>query len=264
MSVRARLSSLTLAVTLASPLAAALDPTPLHAQADSTAQVARPWIGWGDARLLGAFAVATAATMPFDARLATWVRRPSAQRSRVLRDGAHAFNTAGDPGSLIAAVALFGAGRVAGSRPLAQLGLHATEAIVLAGSMTTAGKLAAGRQRPNVEGGDADDFAPGRGYQAGRSSFPSGHATVAFAFASSVTADLRARGAHSATYVGPLLYTGAALVGAARMYDNKHWASDVLLGAGIGTVAGRITVAFAHAHPHGWLEGLAGRSEARR
>ena len=38
--------------------------------------------------------------------------------------------------------------------------------------------------------------------------------------------------------IGPLLYTGAALTGVSRMYNNRHWTSDVLVGAGIGTFAG--------------------------
>jgi membrane-associated phospholipid phosphatase len=35
-----------------------------------------------------------------------------------------------------------------------------------------------------------------------------------------------------------LLYGAATLTGISRVYDHKHWASDVLLGAGIGTVSG--------------------------
>jgi len=58
--------------------------------------------------------------------------------------------------------------------------------------------------------------------------------------------------------VGPVLYGGAAMVGLARMYDDKHWASDVVLGAGIGTLAGVETVAFSRVHAHNRIERMLG------
>jgi len=33
------------------------------------------------------------------------------------------------------------------------------------------------------------------------------------------------------------------------MYHNKHWASDVMLGAAIGTFSGQKIVQYSHAHP---------------
>ena len=42
------------------------------------------------------------------------------------------------------------------------------------------------------------------------------------------------------------MYGGATLVGMSRMYHNKHWASDVLVGAAIGTFAGQKVVRFTH------------------
>ena len=50
--------------------------------------------------------------------------------------------------------------------------------------------------------------------------------------------------------MAPVLYGGATLVGLSRMYHNKHWASDVVLGAGIGTFSGIKIVRYSHAHPH--------------
>ena len=49
--------------------------------------------------------------------------------------------------------------------------------------------------------------------------------------------------------VGPLMYAGATAVGLSRMYHNKHWASDVVIGAAIGTFSGRKVVQYAHGHP---------------
>ena len=44
------------------------------------------------------------------------------------------------------------------------------------------------------------------------------------------------------------MYGGATLVGLSRMYHNKHWASDVVLGAAIGTFSGRKVVQYSHVH----------------
>lgn len=49
--------------------------------------------------------------------------------------------------------------------------------------------------------------------------------------------------------IGPLMYGGATMVGLSRMYHDKHWASDVVLGAAIGTVGGQKVVQYSHAHP---------------
>ena len=54
-----------------------------------------------------------------------------------------------------------------------------------------------------------------------------------------------------ATYygIGPALYAGAIAVGASRMYENRHWASDVIMGAAIGTFAGTKVVRYHRTHP---------------
>lgn len=255
-----RVAALVAAVTLARAV-------PAQPTADTLAipaHAARHGPAHRDVATLGAFAAATLVALPFDATITEAVRDPGPQRSHLLHQGAHAFNLAGDPGALVTGVALLAIGRVAGAHGTASLGLHATEAVVVAGTITAAAKLLSGRQRPNVEAGDADDFTPGRGYRPGRTSFPSGHTTVAFAFASSVATELRARHARGARVIGPMLYGAAALVGAARVYDDKHWTSDVVLGAGIGTVTGHATAMLGRRHAPRWLDGLAGRSADAR
>ncbi len=62
-------------------------------------------------------------------------------------------------------------------------------------------------------------------------SFPSGHSTVAFAFASIV-------GAEHAWYYGVGAYALASFVAFSRMNDNKHYLHDVTAGALIGTTYG--------------------------
>jgi membrane-associated phospholipid phosphatase len=45
------------------------------------------------------------------------------------------------------------------------------------------------------------------------------------------------------------MYGGAALIGLSRMYENRHWASDVIMGAAIGTFAGTKVVRYHRTHP---------------
>jgi membrane-associated phospholipid phosphatase len=68
-------------------------------------------------------------------------------------------------------------------------------------------------------------------------SFPSNHATQAFGIASVIAAHYDSR------WVDAAAYSLAALVGAARIYDDVHWTSDVVAGAVIGTATGRFVVA---------------------
>jgi membrane-associated phospholipid phosphatase len=56
------------------------------------------------------------------------------------------------------------------------------------------------------------------------------------------------------------MYGGAALVAVSRMYSNKHWASDVMIGGLMGTFAGLKVVKYHHTHPNNrvdrWLLGV--------
>jgi membrane-associated phospholipid phosphatase len=89
-------------------------------------------------------------------------------------------------------------------------------------------KGVAQRDRPNESDG-AFEFDGG-------SSFPSNHATQAFAVASVIAAHSGSR------WVDGAAYGIAALVGASRIYDDAHWLSDVVAGAFIGTATGRLIV----------------------
>ena len=89
-----------------------------------------------------------------------------------------------------------------------------------------------GRERP-IKSNGRTVFRPG----SSNDSFPSGHATEAFAVASVIA--MRSPG-----WVLPTIaYTAATLVAFDRMNDRVHFASDVAAGAVLGTAIGRILVA---------------------
>jgi undecaprenyl-diphosphatase len=67
--------------------------------------------------------------------------------------------------------------------------------------------------------------------QPATSSFPSGHASAAFCAAALLSED---------DQLWPLYYGLAVLVASSRVYVRDHHASDVLAGAAIGAVVGRV------------------------
>jgi membrane-associated phospholipid phosphatase len=102
------------------------------------------------------------------------------------------------------------------------------------GSLTTSVfKGIAGRARPNSGLGPHHWNLFG-----GDQSFPSGHATGAFAFASVIA------GHYDSPWVATTAYTIASLVGVARIEQDAHWASDVVAGGLIGGLIGHHLVEF--------------------
>jgi len=169
------------------------------------------------------------------------VRGAGPQGNSVLNAMTEFGNVWGQPGVVGLGFALWGGGLVAKKPTVAASGLRAIEAIAVSGTVTSILKLTFGRARPFLSPDNPSDFklfrrlgAPDGGYTA----MPSGHATAAFAFASAVTGEVRLRAPEHARTVGVLTYGAAAVTAYARMHDDRHWLSDVTVGAGIGTVTG--------------------------
>ena len=115
---------------------------------------------------------------------------------------------------------------------VAQDGL--TASIIASGLITPAIKIATGRSRPYEDVG-SNSFQ-GLGANKLNSSFPSGHTTEAFALASVISSH------YEETWIKCSAYTVATLVGVARIYNDAHFASDVLAGALIGNWVGQSVV----------------------
>jgi membrane-associated phospholipid phosphatase len=203
-----------------------------------------------DAILLGVFALGTAAVAPIDMRIANRLQDSATQENRLLSKTATGFRLLGNPGSFIVGAGSYLIGRADGNRRVQALGLHSVESIVVANVLGVGIKLFAGRQRPYVDTNNPSSFQFLRGFTADRfRSFPSGHTITSFAFASTVTRESQFWWPHSAWYVGTAFYGGATLVGLSRIYNNQHWASDVMAGAAIGTLVGLKVVKYTHSHP---------------
>jgi len=223
--------------------------------ADSAAR-SRPLFSARDAIVAVGFAGLTVAMFPVDQRIANRLENPSAQADRFFHHAATGFELIASPGAYVIGASMYAVGRLGGFGRVADLGLHGTEAVLVSDVVTGALKGLAGRARPFVTGdSNAADFKFGRGFtDPDRTSFPSGHTTTAFAAASAVTAETGSWWPRSTWIVGPLMYGGATMVGLSRMYHNKHWASDVALGAAIGTFSGQKTVQFLHSRPRNWID----------
>ncbi|MEO8909018.1 MAG: phosphatase PAP2 family protein [Gemmatimonadaceae bacterium] len=222
----------------------------LQAQVQDTINKKTPLFEGKDALILGAFAVGTALVGPFDKEVASRLQNPRAQENRFLKRAATGFRLLGDPGSLLTGTAIYLVGRADGQRRAQSLGLHSVESILISGAIGGGIKVLAGRQRPFVDINNPYNFQLWRGFTSDNyRSFPSGHTIAAFAFASTLTRESQFWAPHAAFYVGTVFYGGAGLIGLSRMYNNQHWASDVLVGAAIGTLTGLKVVKYTHSNP---------------
>jgi membrane-associated phospholipid phosphatase len=222
---------------------------PATAARQTTAPEDVPLFGRSEALLVGGLLAAQIAVFTFDDD----IRRVSARaRSQASDDVASAFRPLGrKPPWYFASSAALVVGLAAGQERVADVGLHALLSLALANAVTGALKGLTGRSRPvvlDMQGADSvwvprdsDEWGLFEGWQAGgpRQSWPSGHTTAAFAVASVLSEELGG----VTPWIAYPLATGVAW---SRVNDQAHWATDVLMGALVGTLAARLVVRFAH------------------
>jgi membrane-associated phospholipid phosphatase len=118
---------------------------------------------------------------------------------------------------------------------------------IASGIVTNSFKYVIGRGRP-TDGHGAYNFRP----FSGQDSFSSGHTTEAFALASVISEH------YDSLWVQVPAYGLASAVGYARLNNNRHWPSDVLAGAVIGTFVGKTVVHFNQKHRQVSIQPLVG------
>jgi hypothetical protein len=195
-----------------------------------TRRPARSILGWTE--LAGAAALAGAA-FTSDQSLRNRIADPHDRLGRTLSDLGNALGDGAVVYPSLLAVAV--GGRLLGKPGMQKVGTRALESTLLAGAAALALKSAIGRQRPDNSGSNAYVFRPFRIHDL---SLPSGHTAVAFALATSLARETGDKWTDAA------FFAAAALTGYSRMHDDKHWASDVVLGAGIGILAARFVHRF--------------------
>ena len=230
-------------------LLVAAQPRPSYAQANVRLFRAH------DAVIALGIAALAAATMSVDEPFARDLQRPSVQTNSALRGTANVFNTIGFPGSAVLSAGTYFLGLEKHSRPIARLGMHTGEAIVMGGILAEGLQMGIGRARPQRDVNNAQDFVFGKGFSdEDYTSLPSAHTTVAFAAATAASREVDRSWPAAARYVTPMSYAVATLVGLSRMYKNKHWASDVVASAGLGTYSAILFDRYNAAHPDNVFE----------
>lgn len=108
------------------------------------------------------------------------------------------------------------------------------EGLFVSGLMTQTLKMIFGRSRPYLGEGSRqfNFFQTEDKYY----SFPSGHTTTAFTVATILAQRIDTWWSYTT------FYSLAGMAGFARIYFDRHWASDVVLGAIIGTLGGTLVV----------------------
>ena len=181
-----------------------------------------------DATWLIPFLGATAVSLNYDRRAMNDLSSDQ-HRINVSED----ISRFGSPEATIAeGIGLYAIGSFTHHDKLAETGRLGTEAVINATIVTEALKLATNRDRPD-QGEKTGEFWPyGTNGYTTNSSFPSGHATAAWALASVVGREY--------TSLTPrlLAYGFATAITVARVTGRDHFPSDVLVGGGIGFLTG--------------------------
>jgi membrane-associated phospholipid phosphatase len=125
-----------------------------------------------------------------------------------------------------------------------ETGILAIEALLHTGILVQVMKHLAGRKRPEVPEIGKDGWAGPSGFFKRYSenfssydSFPSGHTITAWSLATVISAQYR-----ESPGVGIVCYSLATLTGLSRVTEDKHWLSDVMLGAALGYAIGKMVV----------------------
>ena len=121
------------------------------------------------------------------------------------------------PTLLGVAATIYAVGRLKDEPKVSHVGMDLLRSIAVSEGVTQVLKYTVRRERPD---------------RSGRNSFPSGHAADTFAFATALERHLGWRGAVPA-------YIVSSYVAASRLRENRHFLSDVVFGAAVGTIAGR-------------------------
>lgn len=126
-----------------------------------------------------------------------------------------------------AAGIVWGVGRVSDQPKVSHVGMDLLEALIVSEGMVQGLKYATRRERPD---------------HSSRNSFPSGHASDTFAFATALERHLGWRGAVPA-------YIISSYVAMSRLPANRHWLSDVVFGSSVGIIAGRTVTRHGRKYP---------------
>ncbi|MBI4350839.1 MAG: phosphatase PAP2 family protein [Elusimicrobia bacterium] len=186
-------------------------------------------ISGADLPVLGAVAAGGLVLYSLDGQLRHAFGRSRSELNDDISEQAEKLGNGGYDAAIVAAYG--GLGLLLKNERMRDTSLLAAESFLAANAAGTLLKYSVGRARPYAGDGKRR-FTPFR-FKTARTSFPSGHTVSAFSVASVFAARSESRA------VKVLAYSLASSVALQRVYADKHWASDTLAGAVIGTAVGR-------------------------
>lgn len=134
----------------------------------------------------------------------------------------------GFPTMMSSSLAVYITGRTTDHPKVSHVGMDLIQSIIVSEGITQSLKYTTRRERPD---------------NSGKTSFPSGHASDTFAFATALERHLGWR------YAGPA-YILASYVAISRVPSNRHWLSDAVFGSAVGIIAGRTVTSNESGHPY--------------
>ena len=177
--------------------------------------------------------VGGAVVYAFDDEIRQWVQRnPTQFKENLSKYGFEPWGSGFYPAFLLGGYYIYGL--AAKDHRARQIALGGVQAFIMTGITTYVIKHLTHRHRPY------DDNPPNPRLWEGPftgweyDAFPSGHTSTAFALATLFASVYRDK-----IWVGIISYTLATGVAWSRVYDNKHWPSDVLIGAALGYAIGK-------------------------
>ena len=232
--------------------AAILSASPLVAQTNDGDSGPQTLLRPSDAVWFGAFTVGSIALSRLDTHIAYWFRDTAQQTNGTMSALADYGTRLQETRLTLGALVLYGIGRLTNSEALADIGIHGAEAVVATSVACQIIRGPLGRARPSRSGlDDPYDFHYFAGFrQFDARSFPSIHASGAFAAATVLVVETSRRNPSANWVVAPVSYAIAASPSYARLFMGQHWASDVLMGAFMGVFVGQRVVNYSHDHPH--------------
>lgn len=235
--------------------AATLLPALLGAQTSEPSGATResePFVTGRDAAVAGVALAASVLLSRWDRDVYRAFRDSSVQEHGVLRRSVKGFNYLQETYLTVGGLAAYGIGRITKQRAVADIGFHVAEAVFVASAASQLVRGPLGRARPTTnDGEDQYDFEPFKGFREFEyRAFPSIHSSSGFAAATVVAREVAHRWPRQKGWVGPVAYALAATPGLSRMYLGQHWASDVVMGAAIGVIAGQRVTTYNHRNPN--------------
>jgi len=120
-------------------------------------------------------------------------------------------------------------GLISGNRRIEHASLSIARSLLISTAIYTVSKSLIPRQRPVRTDNQYDFRLPFNKKVKTYTSFPSGHSNTIFSIATAAALEFK-----EAKWVPYVAYTIATLTAVSRVYQDRHWSSDILIGASMG------------------------------